>query len=382
MSARRAAVVAIAVLAVAGVAWFVAAPLRTTPARAVPDADIDTTTGPARPVPMPETPHIAAAASAASAAHEDPASCGEDQLPKNGELGLDAEGHVAPAQSRLAGVGFTGAQHRLDASLRASADPFSRGLADWLNLGGVFASPEARTEALVQDALASDDARTYDLAFRICTQPSSPGSCARLSTREWARRDPGNGLPWLYELVRADHAGDAAAQSFAMDRLADATRFDVHAYAGAAVAARLKLASPADLAAQHLAASLALAALPTPEYDALLKHCPDGAGGDPQRRGACERIAQTLSERSDALVPRAIGGAIHKHLTGDASALDRAKQDGRFFFKTSSEAGADTSPCRHERQELGRMIELDSVGEVALALQARNAAAAASAASR
>ena len=377
---RISLLVSLLVAAAGSVAWFLAAPLRATPARTVPEADIDKAAP--RPARMPDGPRVAAAASAASGPREDPASCGEDQLPKNGELGLDAEGHVAPTQSRLAGVGFTGAQHRLDASLRASADPFSRSLADWLNLGGVFASPEARSQALVQDALATDDPRTYGLAYRICLQTAAPdGSCARLNTRDWAQRDPGNALPWLYELDRAEHAGDVAAQSAAMDHLADATRFDVHEFAAAAVVARVPLTNPADLAAQHLAATLAYNALPMPEYGSLLKHCPDGVASDPQRRGVCERIAHAMYEKSDAFVSRAIGGAIHKHLTGDASWLERARQDLRFSMAHVSD-GMDASACASERYTLARMIQFDTVDQVTRTLQARKADAAASAASR
>jgi len=376
---RKSLLAVLLVAAVAGVvAWFVVAPWRLTraPADAEPYFAIEVVAANAAASAPADGPRVVAAVSAASGPQEDPASCGEDQLPQSGELALDGQGQVAPVQTRQAGVGFAGAQHRLDALLRASADPFSRALADWLNLGGTFASPESRAQALVQDALATDDARTYGLAYRVCTQSTGQdGSCARLSAREWARRDAGNGLPWLFELARADHAGDAAAQAVAMNGLAGATRFDVHEYAAAAMVARLQIASQADLAAQHLAASLALAALPMPDYEVLTKkHCPDGAADDAQRRSACERIAQTMFDKSDGFVPRGIGGAIHKHLTADASWLERARQDVR-AMKAQVDAGTVTTPCAGERQALARMVQFDTVNQVARIVQARQAPA-------
>lgn len=156
---RKSLVVALLLGAASGLgAWFIAAPLRATPARVVPEADLGLPDGTARvadgrvaasTVPAPGAP----AASAASAAREDPARCGEDQLAQSKLPEPDAEGGImlepgtpdpdgvvraSPWQTKPAGVGYTGAMQRLDASLRASTDPFDRTLADWLNLGGVF----------------------------------------------------------------------------------------------------------------------------------------------------------------------------------------------------------------------------------------------------
>lgn len=383
-------------------AWFVAAPLRATPAREVPEPDLDFPDGS-----PPVADHrggasvaAARAASAASAAREDPASCGEDQVAQDKVPEPDAEGRVflepgiadpdgvvrtSPWQTKPAGVGYTGAMHRLDASLRASTDPFDRTLADWLNLGGVFGTPAARVDALVQDAATTDDPRVYGLAYQTChsfmtsydgpTSTASPG-CARLSPAEWARRDPGNAMPWLYALNRADKAGDLAAQRDAMNRIAESSHVDLRPFAGAAAVSRLRIQNPADLAAQYQAAQQAMSH-EMPSWSSLTQRCKDSAGGDPALAGWCARVATLMFENTDDYWPHVIGGSMHKLLTGDASWVDRAHQDMHLLGEQANSEG-DDGPCMGERRMLKRFVRVAAVGEMGLAREIRAAASAAS----
>ena len=347
---------------------------------------------------------VASAASAASGAADDKLRCGGDQAPQyktpepaeDGIIYLeepkpDPDGVVRrfPGEIKAAGVGYTGAMRRIDAALRASADPFDRAMADWLDLAEIM-PPAIRVEALAQDALAVADARVYGLAWQACRPwlsspyagrpaPGSTPACARLSASEWARLDPGNAVPWLYALDAAEKAGDDAGQREALRRMAESSRFELHALAGAAAVARLQMPQDADLAAQTTAMTKAIG-ISSPPFGALTTRCRERAGGDPDRAATCARIAELMFNHSDTFISRNLGGAVHRLLTDDASWLDRAhreqRQAGARWNKTDDDKVVDSGPCADVRGFLRYFVRLDAVGELVLAEQARRAASA------
>lgn len=300
--------------------------------------------------PLPKSGSTASSPSAASGTVAGRARCGEDQRPVYEEPQRDPEDssiHLEfptpdpdgvlrhlPGEIKPAGVGYTGAMRRLDAALRNSGNPFDLAVADWLDLGQV-APPASRTAALVQDALAVDDPRVYGLAYGNChpwfraatngTTSSPPDNCTRLSATRWAQLDPGNAAPWIWELNDADRRGDTLAERGAMQHIAEASRVEIRTYAGAAAVARVQVAD-ADLAAQTLALIQGLA-MPLPPVSPLTKQCQDRAPDDRELASICLRIDELLYEHSDSFLWRAIGGSIHKTMTGDASWLDRAHRE-------------------------------------------------------
>ena len=339
------------------------------------------------------------AASAASGA-DDLARCGADQVavyktpqpdPDDGMVHMslptpDADGIVRrmPGEIKPAGVGYTGAQRRLDAALRASGDPFDRSAADWLNVDGLR-MPAAQLDALVQDAVDTDDARSYALAFETCNgvsplflvndaRPAST-ACARLDVAEWARRDPGNGVPWVYALQRANRAADAAAQSEAMRHLAASARFDQHWGAGAAAVARLQASSDADLAAQVDLTMRASGTSGFAPFSELTLRCRDKAGGDADTAQLCEQIAGLLFDHSDTLLSRAMGGTVHKVATCDASWLDRAHRE-QAALRRSAPPQAAAGPCGAERALLRDVVHRGAIGELAARREQAGASAA------
>ena len=392
--------------------WLVVGPVLPTRAPVAPEPPIDIGTpsvraqraaAPAssRRPDGPASQAVAVASSpAASGTSDDKGRCGEDQLPRykmpepdeDGRFRLempvpDPDGIVRhlPGEIQPAGVGYTGAMRRIDAALRSSGAPFDRAVADWLDLDTIY-TPTARVDALVQDATAATDPRVYALAYETCNPMQfgeAPGfpkaatspACGRLNATEWARLDPGNGAPWLYALDRADRLGDEAGQREAFDRLAAASRFDIRYQAGAAAVARLRLPGDADLAAQMVAAEKALP-MSMPLFHALTGRCRDRAGGDADRAATCARIAETLFERSDSLLSRAIGGSVHKQLTGDAAWLDRAHKEQHAFGDHVAATVVDTSPCGAARAGLKYFVRLGAVGEMALLKESLHAASA------
>ena len=287
-----------------------------------------------------------------------------------------------PGEIKPAGVGYTGAMRRIDAALRNSGDPFGRAMADWLDLDEI-SPPEVRLDALVRDAQAASDPRPYGLAYEACYgdfqsvltgRPATSPACASLSAVDWARLDPGNAEPWLFALDRAVEAGDAAAQREAMQRMADSSRFDVHFFAGSAAVARLRMHRDADLAAQSMA-TMKAAAITFPPYQALTVRCHDRADGDVDLAANCARIAQMMFDHSDTFVARAIGGSVHRLLTGDTSWLDRAHREQRSTRPVQT-AALDNTPCGAQREFLRHIVRMDAIGEMKLAQEARRAASA------
>ena len=345
---------------------------------------------------------VASVASAASGAADDKTRCGADQAPqyKTPEAAEDGIVYLEPPQpdpdgilrhfpgeTRPAGVGYTGAMRRIDAALRASADPFDRAMADWLDLAEIT-PPAKRVEALAQDALAVADPRVYGLAWAAChpsaanwmgqPAPGTTPACARLSASEWARLDPGNAVPWLFALDDANKAGDDAARREALRRVADSTRVEARSNAGAAAVARLQMTQDADLSAQSAAVGKALGAF-DPPYGAVATPCRNHAGGDPERAGTCARIAELMFNHSDTFISRNLGGAVHKLLTDDASWLDRAREQRLAYARwneTVDGQAIDSGPCADARGVLRHFVRLDSVGELVLAERARRAASA------
>jgi hypothetical protein len=323
---------------------------------------------------------------AAGGAGNAPARCGDDEAPVYADPVPDEDGIIRswPVQTRSAGVGYVGAQRRVDAALRATGDPFDAAVADALNVGDLR-SPDDRLAALVQDAVVGDDARTYQLAFTACNGVQLQGpatfaggppiageaglrSCARLDPRRWAARDPGNAVPWFHVLVRADAQGDGAGQREALQQLAAASRFDMGYAQATAAVARLRMPGDADLAGQSFLATKALAFELWPPFSGVTQRCRDQAGGDAAMVAICERIADVLFDHSDGLMPRNVGASIHKLATGDASRLDQAhgevKELGALHETLNrQEPPADASTCEAPRRFLRRLVLIAKVGE-------------------
>ena len=385
------------VLSAIGGWWFVLEPMVARPVAQVPDVDLDSARAQARSGSSAALSSrragasgVAASGSAtAASANADKARCGEDQLPvykdpqpdpDDGMVHMematpDPDGVVRhmPGEIKPAGVGYTGAQRRIDAALRATGDPFDRSVADWLNVDGLR-TPAAQLDAIVQDAVDTDDARSYALAFETCNsmtpiflfsdpRPTS-NACARLNVAEWVRRDPGNGVPWVYALQRANQSGDVAAQREAMQRLAASARFDQRFGAGPAAVARLQVPDDADLAAQVDLTMRAVGVGGFVPLTEVTQRCRDKAGGDRDLAQLCDQIAILLFDHADTQHARAIGGSVHKLATGDASWLDRAHRE-QSALAASGSALAASGPCGSERALLRDVVHRGQVGELA-----------------
>jgi hypothetical protein len=146
--------------------------------------------------------------------------------------------------------------------------------------------------------------------------------------------------------------------------MASSSRFDMRAYAVSAAVARVRVQSDADLAAQMSLSMQGLAMSLDSPFQALTARCRDKAGGDPVRAATCDTISDVMFDHSDTLIARAIGGSIHKQLTGDSTRLDQAHQEVRAAGQHWA-AATGFSPCGLERDVLKRFVRMGALGEVA-----------------
>ena len=373
--------VAAAVLALLAT-WIVRAPMPPRPVARAPDIDIDPpvmrarknaeialATTPADPWTFAES--LAASAPASGAEGVAKEHCGIDDGPQFTKPdSTDDE----PVQTRAALPRYASAQARIDAALRASADPIDQAAADLLNLGDMR-TPEGRVEAVVQQAAASNDPRVYALGYGLCHGSADRApSCRLLSAEGWARMDPGNGLPWVDVLAQAQARGDAAGGRDAMAHLAASTRFDTYMLAVPGAVANKAPADGQDLSAANELLVNAIgqaASLTIPPFQPLIQACHDGAGGNDAMAQQCRTISDVMFEHADTLIVHAISGALLLQATGDASRRDFIRAE-RAVLAAQWSPATGFSACREMRNAMNKIRRSAQVGEVeALREQAR-----------
>jgi hypothetical protein len=356
--------------------WVLRAPLIDRPVARAREIDIDTPAMRARRAAaialatMPDDPwtfaeSLGASAPASSAASAgDRSRCGDNERPQNAEPEV-GDGVLALDQVKAAGPHYLSARARMDAALRDSADPFDRAVADWLDVGQMR-TPSGRIDALVQQAVATPDARVYALALRTCLAANpAPASCAALSSQRWADVDAGNGVPWLYVFAQASAANDATGQREALARLAAATRFDDKQFAAAAAVGAHAPDNDEDLAATSdlaVEAILRSDAQVTP-FNALLDACRSNAGGDASRAQQCQTISDTMFDHTDSVVLRAMAGVLQLRTTGDNTKRDLARAERVQAAKAWSPA-TGFSECASLRDILKSVRRKGEIGEL------------------
>ena len=316
---------------------------------------------------MPDDPWSFAESLAASApakgAERDKEDCGQADAPEFADIDSTAQGVV---MTRGATPRYLGVQARMDAALRASADPFDRAVADFMNAGDLR-SPSGSEEAVVQQAAGSTDPRLVSLGHAVCARmPDGGAGCAALTAERWAQVDAGNGMPWIEILGQAQARGDTAGVRDAMSHLAAATRFDTHFYAVPGAVARRMPADGRDLAAGNelvVGAMGRSAAFQFPSFKPLLDICRNEAGGDEQRALQCIAISDSLYAHSDNSLQFLMSGALLFQTTGDASRRESIKAE-RMIFAAHWSPATGLSRCGTLRDEVRKIARNAEIGDV------------------
>jgi hypothetical protein len=306
---------------------------------AAPPAVADTTTGDSTPAPvlLPQG-HARAApgASAPAAAVQEP----RYRVPASGEVEVCGRGpmHRALLDSK-AGEPDPLAQPRQDgidavAAALAKGDALEQAAAALLRgTQGTTAVP-VQAEAVVRIAelaRGSDDLDLWLLALRACAQPGQrpPRACTGFDLLGWARRDPGNGAPWLAMATEARIAGQMQAYDDAMYRMSQADFIDFRTSAPARVLGGLDIAPAHELGA--LAASISLAGFGTaaglPPYQTVVHYCSVPALVDVNRRLRCDELAALLAERGNSMLDLEIGRSVGAQLRWPASRLQALSEE-------------------------------------------------------
>ena len=261
---------------------------------------------------------------------------------------------------------YAGAQARIDAALRASADPLDRAVADLVNVGDMR-TEAGRNEAVVRQAAMSTDPRLYALGYGVCNSPLPPvEACSAVSLDRWIQVDPGNGIPWVVMLGQAQGRGDTAGMRAAMSHMASSTRFDVYVGSAAgAVASRMaedeqEVAAVGDLTFKAFVQS---ATWPIPPFQPLVQACKGQASGDVELARTCLAISDVMYEHSDNMISYAISGALMFQTTGDASRRELIRAE-RAIASAHWSPATGFSECRLLRDRTKKVLRMSQVGEV------------------
>jgi hypothetical protein len=372
--ARHGAIALLAVLCAAGGWWWLRGPaIERHVVAPPPDVDIDPPEMRARReaavalATMPDDPWTLAESLTASApdasAESEREDCGIADGP---QFAKTDSTEVAPPLTRAAGARWLAAQARVDAALRASADPLDRATADFVNAGDAR-SDDGRDDAVIQQAAGTGDPRVFVLGHALCQQSRTPRpACAALTAERWTQVDPGNGMPWIELLGQARARGDDAGVREAMARLAASASFSTRLWGPAgAVAAHLPvdgrdLAAAGDLVTRAIGQA---AALPMPAFQPLMDVCRDEAGGDAERARQCRAISDAMYAHSDEMIPFALSGTLWQRTTGDASRRDLIRAE-RSVATAHWSPGTGLAPCRDLRDQLRQADRKARLGEV------------------
>jgi hypothetical protein len=159
-------------------------------------------------------------------------------------------------------------------------------------------------QAAARLAVASQDPHAYAMGLLACRLNWGEGVCRQLSTPGWARSDPDNAIPWLYQADEALARNDSAAITEALTRAARAKKSDLvwpsilmlaeHPIArGLAPAPRLVLLT-------HVFG--VYAAFPIPPYRAVADRCKPESMKETQNRQLCSDLATLMTEHSSSVI--------------------------------------------------------------------------------
>lgn len=172
-------------------------------------------------------------------------------------------------------------------------------------------------------ATHTQDPAVYALALSKCTDIRTafrPASCMGVTALGWARMQPNNLIPWLYALQDAQERKDSSGAAEALYRASIATRADEQpGWATVTVMNAVDPANELELAASYMPSLALPTSIAFAPYGSVAKDCSSPAIQDSNRRQVCEKIADTLLNRSDTAIAQRIGVGMSERLGWDAA---------------------------------------------------------------
>lgn len=176
------------------------------------------------------------------------------------------------------------------------------------------------------DETASIQLDPADAAWIAWLQCDGRNACADAATiAQLKAQNPDNAAIWMPDVAAAQRTGDARQRDAALQRMAQASRYDDHIYAIARQSALHALpAQPAPVdAARAIRAFLAASAMTPRSLDALVRSCRDVPQPDRARREICLRIG-SMMENGGSLLGQMAGQTLIMHDSGNPAVRDAA----------------------------------------------------------
>jgi len=240
-----------------------------------------------------------------------------------------------------------------------------------------FASHVATRDQLVQLALGSGNPEVYALAYNVCEMQGGDdagSSCHMLSADQWARLDPGNGVPWLAVAERAKARGDRAGVAEALYRVGLATSMNARVGSlsqrlieqGAGQGGRAPGDTP-SLETFELASQSFFLYLPgLSGYSVLSNECSATAVRDANRLQQCAAFADTLWSRGTTLFDWNIALALGARV-GWSAERQQAARDERDAVMHAAATSLDSEQslsCESIRRHGQHLTSVGRLGEI------------------
>ncbi len=262
----------------------------------------------------------------------------------------------------------------LRAALDYHGDPQLQGKVDTvaMALQRAAARSAADRQALAKLALGTNDVEVYKTAYLTCMPDPTISACAQLNAAEWGRRDPTDGLAWLFAAQEAHNAKDLAARDEAFYRLSQASRMSgawqtISAHASDPFLSTLPTSTRIGAV---LSLMLLQASQPMPSYGAAMDYCHKDVANDPVRREKCSALATALTTHETTMIGPAIGLAIANRVGWPAARLDALRDERDAFNLISNDntlALLDDPTSCHGFAAFNRFVEAHGrLGELAL----------------
>ncbi len=247
-------------------------------------------------------------------------------------------------------------------------------------------SAQGYVQALAQLATQSGDPVAYALAYASCGGASSKGrapGCEAITAERWTAIDPDNGVAWLRAAGAAAVSRDEAARVAALERAANAPRFDHLDTALLRPLASPSLArvTPLERFTVNLGANLAIVAIGSMPSQAASEYCVPVRGTpaantppSAERTALCDRLATALIERDASFLGHAVGVRIAERVGWPADRLDPLKREHEALYMTRRNAPPevnDTLSCASIEAQTRRYTDTLHLGERAALRRAR-----------
>ena len=190
---------------------------------------------------------------------------------------------------------------------------------------------EEDVNAIARTASVSRDPQLYGLAFQACHRliGLAPSFCAQISADQWAQRDPGNGMAWLYAVDKASAEKRESSKVDAIYRYTQAQHFDQGLSLLGALTRSESFPSDTPFVASTATDWVFLGHLqtPLPAYQAVMAHCTPTTLRDANRAQVCNDAADRLLRDSSSLLGPTLGLRLGERLAWPAARLASLREE-------------------------------------------------------